>query len=125
MYLTRRSHYHWLQPTTISKTEVDRDNLLLASVSKINGRLNMEYEIESTMDQEVNEGIGPAPDIYERNFVDLEDAVTNFKKSSRFLVDAVDIPDDKGEEIAVGIRNRTAKAVSDGSFLPEHKAGAA
>ena len=85
----------------------------------------MEYEIESTMGREVNEGIGPTPDIYKRNFIDLEDAVTTFKKSSKFLVDAVDIPDDKGEEIAEGIRNRTAKAVSDGSFLPEHKAGAA
>ena len=58
-------------------------------------------------------------------FVDLEDAISNFKKSPRFFLDAADIPEDEGKEIAEGIRNRTAKVVLDGSFLPEHKAGAA
>ena len=49
-------------------------------------------------------------------WLDTEDGFTKAKEDPTILLDKFELPDDKGQALVEGIRNRTASIVSDGSY---------
>ena len=60
---------------------------------------------------------------YKGEYVDIEEGFEISKECERILIDDFIIPEDECKAIAESIRNRTARAISDGSFIPDQQKG--
>ena len=101
------------KPTTASKLISTYSS---GSILKIESKTDWEYEID-----EIAMLIYPDP--YKGTFADIEEAFEVSRESERILIDDYTLPEDECTAIAIAIRNGTARAISDGSYIEEVQKG--